>query len=143
MKKFRYRLERVLDYREAEKSEKERELAAKNYELHSAETRLDAIIVAQDGARLPENSELSMAEVMLQREFQQGLRVLLERQRDLILEATEAVDQARNAYLEKAVAAETLVSHKEKRFEEWKDDKRRSDRRATDDLTVMRLKRSR
>lgn len=142
MKRFRYRLERVLDFREAEKKEKERELAFKNAELHSAEARLDRIVEAQDKAGLPDSGEITMADVLVQREFQQGLRVLLEEQRQLILQAAEAVDQARNAYLEKAVEAETLVAHKEKKFEEHREERRRSERKSADELTIMRFKRA-
>jgi flagellar FliJ protein len=142
MKKFRYRLEKVLDFREGEKKERERELAQKNSELRDAEQRLDQIIKAQDSATLPIAVELSMSEVMLQRDFQQGLRVLLEEQRQLIQEAAKAVEDARNAYLERAVAAETLVSHKERRFQEFREERRRSERRASDNLTLIRTKRS-
>ncbi len=141
MKKFKYRLERVLEFRESEKKDREIELSVKNYELHSAEDRLGQIIEAQDRACLPENCELTMAELTLQRDFQMGLREMLERQRILIIEATEAVEAARNAYLEKAIEAETLVTHKDKKKLEHATERKHADRRAQDELTVQRFKR--
>jgi len=135
-------LEKVLQFREMERKERERELALKNATLHSAEQRRDAIVEAQDSASLPESGEMTMADVMIQREFQMGLRVLLEEQRQLILEAAAAVDEARDAYLEKAVEAETLVKHRENRLLEYQEESRRNDRKASDERTIMRLKRA-
>ena len=141
MKKFKYRLGRVLDFRESEKKEKEAVLAEKNFELFSAESRLGVIIDLQDKATLPEQGELTMAELTLQREFQMSLREMLERQRILINEATQAVEEARDAYLEKAVEAETLVTHKEKKRLEHFGESKRAERKAQDELTVQRFKR--
>jgi len=141
VKKFKYRLGRVLEFREAEKKDKEAVLAEKNFELHSAESRLGVIIDLQNQATLPEQGELTMAELTLQREFQMSLREMLERQRILITEATEAVEAARDAYLEKAVEAETLVTHKEKKRVEHFTESKRVERKAQDELTVQRFKR--
>jgi flagellar export protein FliJ len=141
MKRFKYRLERVLEFRESERKDRELSLSAKNFELHSAESRLGDIIELQDRATLPEDGELSMAELTLQREFQMGLREMLERQRILIQEATEAVEAARNAYLEKAVEAEALLTHKSKKKEEHLAERRQAERRSQDELTIQRFKR--
>jgi len=141
VKKFKYRLERVLDFRESERKDRELILAVKNSELHSAEGRLDQIVQMQDSATLPENTELSMAELTLQRQFQMGLREMLERQRVMILEAAEAVEMARDAYLEKAVEAETLQTHKDKKKAEHQEERKHSERRAADEMTVQRFKR--
>ncbi len=141
MKKFKYRLERVLEFRESERKDREIALAIKNAELQTAEQRRDQIIELQDKATLPEGGELSMAELTLQREFQMGLRFLLEEQRQLILQAAAAVDLARDAYLEKAVEAETLQTHKDKKKLEYSEEKKRAERKAQDELTVQRFKR--
>lgn len=138
MKKFRFRLQRVLDYRISLRKDKERELALKNAELRNAEDRLVAIINEQDRNGLPENGEVTLAELQLTREYQQYLQESLIEQRLLVLEATSAVEAARDAYIEKAIEAETLETLKKKKIAEHKDEARREERKELNDLTVQR-----
>lgn len=139
-KRFKFRLQRVLDFRETEKRERERELARKNYELREGEKRLDQIIAAQDAAPVPDG-EMTMAEMLLNSQYHVGLRRAIERQRVLILEAADAVDQARDAYLEKAIETETLETLKERRKEEHREEVKLEDKRELDELVVQRHKR--
>ncbi|MCB0322900.1 MAG: flagellar export protein FliJ [Bdellovibrionales bacterium] len=138
MKKFKFRLQRVLDYRNSVKKDKERELALKNALLHAAEHRLEEIIDEQDGVELPTNGEMTMAELQLTREYQQYLQDALVEQRLTVLEAASAVEAARDAYIEKAIEAETLETLRKKKQLEHRDERRREERKELNDLTVQR-----
>ena len=138
MKRFRFRLQTVLNYRRSLKKEEERNLARRNNELHDAESRLESIIEAQDaGASAAESCE-TMAELMLAGEYQQVLRTELDEQRKLVKEAAEAVDEAREAYVEKAVDAEMLETLRRRRTEEHAYEMRRKERKAVDEHVVQR-----
>ena len=138
MKKFRFRLERVLDYRNVEKKDRERELARCHHELSEREERLDEIVEAQDRNGVPAGKVITMAELSLTGGYQAYLRKMLEHQRVLVQEAVEAVDAARDAYIEKAIETETLETLKDRRHEEWKDEKRHSEKKEIDELVVQR-----
>ena len=138
MKKFKFRLQRVLDYRNSVKKEKERELAQRNAELHAAEERRDSIMEEQDNVSLPMEGEITMAELQLTKDYQAYLHESLIYQRLLVLEAAGAVEAARDAYIEKAIEAETLETLRKKKVEEHKTERRREERKQLNDLTVQR-----
>ena len=138
MKKFKFRLQRVLDYRNSVKKEKERELAQRNAELHAAEERRNSIMEEQDNVSLPMEGEITMAELQLTKDYQAYLHESLIYQRLLVLEAAGAVEAARDAYIEKAIEAETLETLRKKKVEEHKTERRREERKQLNDLTVQR-----
>ncbi|MCB0336997.1 MAG: flagellar export protein FliJ [Bdellovibrionales bacterium] len=138
MKKFKFRLQRVLDYRNSVKKEKERELAQRNAELHAAEERRDSIMDEQDNVSLPMEGEITMAELQLTKDYQAYLHESLIHQRLLVLEAAGAVEAARDAYIEKAIEAETLETLRKKKVDEHKAERRREERKQLNDLTVQR-----
>ena len=137
MKKFLFRLQRVLEFRNLVKKEKERELARRHMELHEAQARLDQIIEAQEHALMPQQ-HITIAELNLIGDYRKYLQEALIKQRLLVIEATEAVEKAREAYIEKALEAETLEGVKERRQAEFKDECRKEERKSLDKLTVQR-----
>lgn len=140
MKKFKFRLERVLDYRNSLKKEKERELAMRNAELHAAEEHLHQIMAWQEAVKVPSKKKMSMAELMLAGDYLRYLQEALISQRLLVLEAANAVEAARDAYIEKAIEAESLETLKKRRFAEYSEEKRRREKKELDTLTVQRYR---
>ena len=138
MKKFKFRLQRVLEFRDRIKKGKQRELSMKQGELNQAEQRVDQILSTQDSSATPGEELLSMAELKLAGEYQESLRDALVEQRLLVIEAANAVEEARDAYLEKAVEAEMLESLKRKRLEEHKEEVRKAERKDTDEMSILR-----
>ncbi len=139
-KRFRFRLQRILQFRETEKNERARLLAERNRELFDANTRLDDILQAQEGANPPEEQAATMAEFLLQGDYQARLREALIEQRLLVLEAAKAVEDAREAYIEKSRETESLERVKAKRREIFEEEKRHDERKEQDNLTVQRYR---
>lgn len=138
MKRFQFRLQRVLNFRTSEKKERERELALKNGELKSAEQKLNGIVQAQDKATVTEEGLQTMAELHLSGDYQALLREALVNQRLLVIEASEAVDAARDAYIQKAIEAETLATLRERKMEDHRAENKRLDRKQLDEIAVQR-----
>jgi flagellar protein FliJ len=138
MKRFKFRLERVLDYKEVEKDERSRELAVRNRELREREERLDEIVDAHEKVVCPTNEVITMAELNLMGQYQEALRQALIQQRLLILEAADAVEAARDAYIEKSIEVETYETLKAKKREVFKDELKRKERKDLDEITVQR-----
>ena len=140
MKRFRFRLQKVLEYREGLRKESERELAFKNRELFEREERLRGIMAEQDRAGGVGEKLTTMAEVLLHGDYYRYLQQSLVDQRERVKEATEAVDAAREAYLARAVEEEKLSTLKEKKHEEFKEERAKAERKQLDELTVTRFR---
>lgn len=140
MKRFTFRLQRVLDYRETLKKEKERELALKNHELSTAEQSVQRILEEQNSSDGIAEGVKTMAEVGLVGDYLRGLQRALENQRVRVKEAQIAVEAARDAYVEKATDVKTLDTVKGKRHEEFLEEKARREKRTTDDIVVQRFR---
>lgn len=140
MKRFKFRLQKVLEYREGLRKESERELALKNRELAEQEERLRSIMTAQENAKLITSGQVTMAEMSLHGDYRRYLQEALVQQRLRVDEATQAVDRAREAYLEKAIDEEKLSTLKERRLEEFKEERMKAERKSLDELTVTRFR---
>jgi len=138
MKRFRYRLQKVLDYREQVKKSAEGELAQKNSQLFEAETRRDAISEHHD--QYPHELGDTMAEVELKNRYLQRVRDVLIQQQLFVEQAKEAVERARDVYLEKSIEAELLEKHKEQKVEEFKEEVFHDERKGIDELVVQRYR---
>ena len=136
-KHFKFRLERVLSYRRTLRKEAEGELAKKNHELNTAEESLENIITAQDTCPEPEEV-MTMSEFALASHYKERLQAALVNQRLLILEAARAVEDAREAYVQRAIDAKALETVRERRHEEHKDEQRRIDRKDNNERTTQR-----
>ena len=137
MKRFKFRLQRVLDYRTALKKEQERLLAERNHSLRTAEGIVQEILNAQENSPAPAETQ-TMAEMALIGAYQQRLTEELLEQRILVLEAAKAVEEAREAYIERAVEAESLERLKSRNLEEHKEEQHRSDRKQVNEIVVQR-----
>ena len=139
MKKFNFRLQRVLDFRNVGKKEKEMELARENARLHEAENQLKQLEEVYLQQELGEG-EMTMAELMVRGEYVEYLREAIELQETYVGQAIEAVEAARDAYIEKAIEAETLETLRKKRVEEHKEESRQEERKELDRLVVSRFR---
>ena len=139
MKKFAFRLQRVLDYRQSLKKESERELLEKNNHLYECEEQLDNIISEQDKCMIREEDILmSGAELVLHGDYKHKLQDALVQQRLLVLEAIDAVTSARDLYVRRSMEQEVLDNLRQKKVDEYRQDKRRHEQKDMDELVVQR-----
>ncbi len=113
-------------------------LAARNAELAKAEQYLQNIMKRQDEFTEPEETEISMAELAVRRQYICALQESLIRQRQQVQEAIEAVAEAREAFVASAIEAETLETLKKKRFKAFSEEQKKLERKELDTLTVTR-----
>ncbi|MCC6933482.1 MAG: flagellar export protein FliJ [Deltaproteobacteria bacterium] len=138
MKKFNFRLNKVLDYRLTLKKESERELAQRNMRLRELEDELKQIVKAQDSTEINSQANMTMAEFSLVEGYLEYLQEKLVAQRELVAQATEAVEEARINYIEKAKESAVLEKLKKKKFEAYREETRRVERKDMNDLTTQR-----
>jgi flagellar FliJ protein len=136
--KFKFRLEKVREYKTQLKKESELELVQRNNQLLTESEKMAAILHSQDNATLPSEGVMSMAELMLNKEYHQFLQEALVEQRLQVEAATQAVEEAMEIYTEKAKEVKTLDVLKAKRKEEFDTEKSKEEKKTSDKLVVMR-----
>ena len=138
MQRFKFRLQTILNYRHILKKDQARELAERNQLLDSAQTKLQEILEAQDANVRPNDALMSMAEVALSGNYQRALREALVNQRLMVLDAAGAVEQAQDAYVERAREVEVLETLRKRRREKHSEEQALQEKKNVDEIVVQR-----
>lgn len=107
MKKFKFRLERVLHYRTLVKEEKRKVLLQKNYMLRTAQDRLEALLAAEKTNVLAVGV-MSVAQVQLAGDYSRWVEQAVTNQRLAIIGVEEEVEVAMADYIEASKEARSL-----------------------------------
>lgn len=119
MKKFVFRLEKVLHFRRLVKDEKKRELSKRLALLHDGQMKLEALEAAQL-ANILESEQLLHAEYIIMRGlYAVRLKAEIASQKQLISELEAAADEARAEYIEASKEVEVLEKLKARKKEEY------------------------
>jgi flagellar export protein FliJ len=141
MKKFAFRLEKVLQIREAALREKEQALARAQGELNEATERLVQLETAVRENTL-EGSELMASAVFLQQYLLVGLAEKIASQRREVEAHEKRVAAAAEEYRSAAAEAKALTSLKEKKRAQYDAHMERELGKFLDELAVQRGNRS-
>ena len=114
MKKFKFRLERVLHYRILVKEEKRKVLLQKNYELRTAQDRLESLL-GSERANVLAVGVMSVAQVQLAGAYAGWLEQAVTSQRLAIIRVQEEVEVAMADYIEASKDARSLETLKERK----------------------------
>ena len=139
MKRFKFRLERVLQYRKLLKDERTRELMEERSKLFEESERLKELEVAALMNRIEENARMTAEQVQMLGLYGQRLKQQIAQQQLQVEKQQEAVATARNAYVEAAKDEESLVTLKDRRLEEYKEYLEKEDGKFLDELSVQRI----
>ena len=139
MKRFKFRLEKVLSFRLSIKRERERDLQQENYRLAQANSELQALEHAARANDIPQNQIQDAELFILQGDFREWTKRAVEAQRQKIKEQEERVEKARIAYIEAAREAEVLEKLKAKRKQQHYDESLRVEQLSMDEISVQRL----
>ena len=138
MKRFRYRLERVLEYRKLVKDEKMRELLFRNQRLNEDNERLRELQIAELLNRIEADAVLTAAEVQLFANYGIRLKAAITGQKEVVRKSEEAVAQATDEYVEAAKDEKSLVTHKERKQEAYKEYVQQEEDKFVDELNIQR-----
>lgn len=138
MKKFKFRLERVLKYREAVKEDKRRKLAKKNTELTEKETKLSALEEAFLNNQVTSEQISNLDMLRLAQFYAVRLKSEIAKQKVLIRKVSEEVEEAKVEYIEAAKEAKTLETLKQKKQEEYKAYIAKEDEKFLDEMTTQK-----
>lgn len=140
MKKFKFRLEKVLGFKGVLKKESELELARRNSDLANAHEKLENIMSEQDATEGFPNKILPMTELILNKDYHQALQEALERQRLIVIEVAKTVEVARDMYLERLKEEEVLKKLREKRNDEHLTQEKREENKLLKNYVAQKYK---
>lgn len=138
MKRFKFRLERVLRHRTTVREERARVLLAAIAALREAEAQLEQLENAARISYIDEGSIVSAEQLAVIGSFSARLHHELEAQRARIAQRTQEVEEARQEYLLAAQEEEALVKLRERRAAEYREKVLKHEEQFLDDLTTMR-----
>jgi len=140
MKKFKFRLERVLQYRLLIKEDKRKALLLKNMKLHEAENRLAMLEQAELANRYVSGPDkvLSAQQIYLIGFFGQRLQDEIVKQRLAIIQLEKEVEEAMAEYTEAAREAKTLEIFRERKVQEYLDYVAKEEGKFLDELAVQK-----
>ena len=138
MKKFQFRLDRVLQYRGLVKDEKTRELVLARNKAFDCAERLKELEAAALMNKLEENLECTAEELFLISAYGHKLRCDIERQEEKLEEAKKNVEIARAAYIDAAKDEKSLSTLKQHKLDEYRDYLAKEELKSNDELVVQR-----
>lgn len=138
MKKFKFRLAKVLEHRATLTAEFRRELMFKNRELQEAEEKLGELLESVAGNTLASDTQMSSDLVELAGMYTQRLKREIDAQRFAIVDAREAVEVAQNDYIEAKKEERVLVTLEERQRAEYMAIVAKHEQSALDELVTQR-----
>lgn len=138
MKKFKFRLEKVLHHRKLIEMEKLRELTEKNNLVYQLEKKLELLSELERKNLLKQGEEIAAAELYLVGLFSVRLQEEIINTRIQIVRASEEAELARQVYLEAAKEAKALVTLREKKYQEYMHVIAKDEQIFLDELSIQR-----
>jgi flagellar FliJ protein len=138
MKRFRFRLQRLLDIREQIRDEARQELARRNHELAEQQSVLRGL--QEESGRLTAHRDgiISAGDLQLTGAYAVRLQQMIERQVLLVAQASQAVVEAQERYVQANKDAKALELLKEKRKGEHKEALLKEEMQQLDEVATQR-----
>jgi flagellar FliJ protein len=138
MKRFNFRLQRVLEIRERFRDERRQELVQRNFERDHERRVLEDLDQEFLRSKVREGGTYSASEVVLMGDYSRRLACEIEQQHVRVAAADQAAEEARERYIEASREAQALEKLKEKRRNEYQEQILKEEGNQLDELAVQR-----
>jgi flagellar FliJ protein len=138
MKRFRFRLQRILDIREQLRDEARQELGRRNAELAHEESVLKGLEGELARLRASENGIVTAGEYLLMGSYALRVQKLIEQQYVRIEEARKLVIAAQERYIQANKEARALELLKEKKRDEYGQEALKEEINQLDEVATQR-----
>ena len=140
MKKFRFRLEKVLHYRRSIQEDMKRALGARLRELKEAQEKLEQLEHEFNSNSINDAETVSIHELQIRNAYSERLKRETVRQKELIAQAEVAVEEARARYIEATQEAEVLEKLKTKKHDQYLEVVAKAEESFLDELVIQRAR---
>jgi flagellar protein FliJ len=142
MKKFRFRLERILHYRKLVSDEKRKVLLEKRMAHRESEDYLEKLQADRESNHSPEGTD-TVESFYLRGLFTTGTIQRIEKQHHVIAECLVKVEEAEEEYLEAVKELKALEKLKQRRLEEFQEEFARHEQQELDEVVTSQANRKR
>ena len=139
MRRFSFRLQRVLDIREQIRDELRQELVRKNHERDEELQVLARLEQESLQIKIEEGGTYSASELVMFGAYSVRLKQLMEQQQQRVAAAIKQVEEAKERYIEASKEAKALEMLRQKRREEYTEQQLKEDGRQLDELAIQRI----
>jgi len=139
MRRFSFRLQRVLDIREQFRDELRQELVRKNHERDDELQVLARLEQESLQIKIEEGGTYSASELVMFGAYSVRLKQLMEQQQQRVAAAIKQVDEVKERYIEASKEAKALEMLRQKRREEYTEQQLKEDGRQLDELAIQRI----
>lgn len=139
MRRFSFRLQRVLDIREQIRDELRQELVRKNHERDDELQVLARLEQESLQIKIEEGGTYSASELVMFGAYSVRLKQLMEQQQQRVAAAIKQVEEAKERYIEASKEAKALEMLRQKRREEYTEQQLKEDGRQLDELAIQRI----
>jgi len=138
MKKFKFRLEKVLQFRLVVKGEKLRELNVAQKKLRDAQDHLEHLNAEFGNNKIADGQIMMVDEIQIKGAYGERLKAEIAQQGVLLLNLEEELETARNIYVEASRDAEVLEKLKEKKKSSHTELVLKEEEKFLDELTTQK-----
>lgn len=138
MKRFRFRLQRVLDVRERVRDEARQELVAKNAARDEAIRILRQLQAELLREHVTEGGTYSASDLLMVGDYHVRLKAQIELQEGVVAQAEAEANEAKEKYVAASKDAKSIEMLKDKRLVEYKEAVLKEEGAELDELTVQR-----
>ena len=139
MKKFKFRLDKVLQVRASLRKERLRDLMARTHELRQLENNLQYLSDEFLKNAIKENAILTIEELQRVGAYSERLKNEIANARVKILDAQNKVEEAMKAYVEASREEKALAMLKDRRYAEYLDLLSKEETSFLDELATQRF----
>ena len=139
MKRFRFRLEKVLHYRSLLKDEAKRELMLRTQELRGLEDKVEFLETEYRRNGLKDGAIVAASEIYLSCSYLARIKEDIEKARNEIVSAKERLKEAMTRYIEASKEEKALVTLKDKKYALYREEVDRVDQEFLDELSIQRI----
>lgn len=138
MKRFRFRLQRVLDIREQICDELRQELALRNQELQQQLNVLAYLDAEFERSRIQGDGIVSASELEMTGAYSARVQQLIVEQRGVVEQAKVAVEEARERFIQANKDAKAIDMLKDKKKAQYTEEVLKEEMNQLDELAVQR-----
>ncbi|GAB4337327.1 MAG: flagellar export protein FliJ [Calditrichia bacterium] len=139
MKKYRFRLQKVLDVKEVLVKQSQRDLAAAQEEKRQAEEELKRSeqAVKQFARKLEEESFATVAELQQKYDYFYQMLENLDAQKDVVLQMDQKVEKVRQKLIQNQRNRKVLAALKEKSYQDYLEKVKLEEQIALDEMAIL------
>jgi len=136
MAKFKFRLEKVKQYRELIKKQAERELLDKRMVADQAEETMHLLTEEKNRNKVDNDDILTAGDLQVLASYEEFLLQLMKNQKQVVENTAIAMEQAREVFIDKAKDERALSLLKDRKYEEYREEQTRKQKKEFSEIAI-------